>query len=271
MRNRRTGEVIPVWHRLFTLVSRDTGWPVALGAVTRDLREQKRMDAVRERLVDIVGTDLRGAMAGVAVGASAMLKRGELSETDAKAAGRIHQSVERMGRAMGQVLDFMRTHLGGSLVMMRTPIDLDTVVQDVVAAAELEEPDRLVRYVKSGDARGLWDRDRLEELLSTLVRHALRGSPAGRPVDVRLRGEREDVVLEVHRTGAPIPSEVLPQLFDAFRPARPDEAGREPEVLGLFIAREIARAHGGEVDVESNVVEGTLFRVRLPRGPSTAR
>jgi phosphoserine phosphatase RsbU/P len=90
-------------------------------------------------------------------------------------------------------------------------------------------------------------------------------------VDVRLRAEREEVVLEVHRTGAPIPSEVLPQLFDAFRPSRPDEVGREPEVLGLFIAREIARAHGGDVDVESNVVEGTLFRVRLPRGPSTAR
>lgn len=271
LRNRRTGEVIPVRHRLFTLVSRDTGWPVALGAVTRDLREQKRTDAVRERLVDIVGTDLRAAMAGVAIGAASMLQRGELSETDAKAAGRIHQSTERMGRALGQVLDFMRTHLGGALVMMRTPMDLDAVVQDVVAAAELEEPDRLVRYAKSGDARGLWDRGRLEELLSTLVRHALRGSPAGRPVDVRLRAEREEVVLEVHRTGAPIPSEVLPQLFDAFRPSRPDEVGREPEVLGLFIAREIARAHGGDVDVESNVVEGTLFRVRLPRGPSTAR
>ncbi|HVG57953.1 MAG TPA: ATP-binding protein [Hyalangium sp.] len=271
LRNRRTGEVIPVRHRLFTLVSRDTGWPVALGGVTRDLREQKRMDAVRERLVDIVGTDLRAAMAGVAIGAGSMLQRGGLSETDAKAAGRIHQSAERMGRAMGQVLDFMRTHLGGGLVMMRTPMDLDTVVQDAVAAAELEDPDRLVRYVKSGDARGLWDRERLEELLSTLVRHALRGSPAGRPVDVRLRGEREEVVLEVHRTGAPIPSEVLPQLFDAFRPSRADEVGREPEVLGLFIAREIARAHGGDVDVESNVVEGTLFRVRLPRGPSTVR
>jgi signal transduction histidine kinase len=63
----------------------------------------------------------------------------------------------------------------------------------------------------------------------------------------------------------------LPQLFDALRPARPDEANREPEVLGLFVAREIARAHGGDVDVESNVVEGTLFRVRLPRGPSQPR
>jgi PAS domain S-box-containing protein len=272
LRNRRTGEVIPVWHRLFTLVARETGWPVALGAVTRDLRDQKRTDAVRERLVDIMGTDVRSGVAAVAVAASSMLRRGELSEVDAKTTGRIHQSAERLERVMGQVLDFMRTHLGGGLVMMRTAMDLDVVVQDVVAAAELEDPDRLVRYVKGGDAKGLWDRERLEELVSTLVRHALRGSPAGRPVDVRLRAEREEVVvLEVHRTGAPIPSEVLPQLFDAFRPARVDEVTREPEVLGLFIAREIARAHGGDVDVESNVVEGTLFRVRLPRGPSALR
>jgi PAS domain S-box-containing protein len=271
LRNRRTGEVIPVWQRLFMLVARETGWPVALGSLTRDLREQKRTDAVRERLVDIVGSELRAGMAAIAIGASSMLRRGELAEADAKVAGRIQQSAERMERVTGQVLDFMRTHLGGALVMMRTPMDLDAVVQDVVAAAELEDPDRLVRYMKGGDARGLWDRARLEELLSTLVRHALRGSPAGRPVDVRLRAEREEVVLEVHRTGAPIPSEVLPQLFDAFRPIRVDEVSREPEVLGLFIAREIARAHGGDVGVESNVVEGTLFRVRLPRGPSALR
>jgi PAS domain S-box-containing protein len=271
LRNRRTGEVIPVWHRLFTLVDWETGWPVALGAVTRDLREQKRADAVRERLMDILGTDLRAGMAAIAIGASSMLRRGELAEPDAKVAGRINQSAERMGRVMRQVLDFMRTHLDGGLVMMRTPMDLDMVVQDVVATAELEDPDRLVRYVKGGDTKGLWDRERLEELLSTLVRHALRGSPAGRPVDVRLRAEREEVVLEVHRTGPPISSEVLPQLFDAFRASRSDEVNRESEVLGLFIAREIARAHGGDVDVESNVVEGTLFRVRLPRSPSTAR
>lgn len=63
------------------------------------------------------------------------------------------------------------------------------------------------------------------------------------------------------RMGAPIPAEVQPQLFDAFR----------SESLGLFITREIARAHGGDVEVRSSAAEGTTFRVRLPRGPALVR
>ncbi|WP_263451284.1 ATP-binding protein [Hyalangium gracile] len=269
LRDRRTGEAIPVWHQLFTLVARETGRPVGLGSVTRDLREPLRAEAVRERLIDIVSNDLREPLSAIAVAASTLLRRGELSEADTKAAGRIAQSAERMGRLMGQVLDFTRTYLGAGLVLLPTRMDLDVVAQDVVAAAELEHPDRLVRYVKRGDASGLWDRERLVELLSMLLGHALRGSPAERPVDLRLKGEGEEVVVEVSRTGAPIPAEVLPQLFDAFRSSPVDEARREHEGLGLFLAREIARAHGGDVEVRSSAAEGTTFRVRLPRGAAT--
>jgi PAS domain S-box-containing protein len=271
LRNLRTGEGIPVWHQLFTLMARETGRPVALGSVTRDLSEQKRAEAVRERLMDIVGNDLRAPLSAIAVGASTLLRRGTLSEVDTKAAARIAQGAERMGRLMGQVLDFTRTYLGGGLVLLRSRVDLDAVAQDVVAAAELEHPDRLVRYMKRGDARGLWDRERLVEMFSTLVGYALQGSPASRPVDVRIRAEAEEVVVEVHRTGEPIAAEVLPRLFDAFRTMGADEAGREPEGLGLFITREIARAHGGDIDVRSSAAEGTTFRVRLPRGPAAAR
>ncbi len=83
--------------------------------------------------------------------------------------------------------------------------------------------------------------------------------------------EGEDVVVEVSRTGAPIPAEVQPQLLDAFRSTQAGEPRGEPEGLGLFITREIARAHGGDVEVRSSAAEGTTFRVRLPRGPVLVR
>ncbi|MDY7231270.1 ATP-binding protein [Hyalangium rubrum] len=271
LREPRTGAAIPVWHQLFTLVAKETGRPVALGSVIRDLRESQREEEVRERLMDIIGNDLRTPLSAIAVGASTLLRRGALSEVDTKAAVRIAQSAERMGRLVGQVLDFTRAYLGAGLVLLRTRVDLDVVAQDVVAAAELEHPDRLVRYAKRGDSRGLWDRERLSELLSTLVRHALLASPVEKAVDVRLRAEGEEVLLEVHRAGAPIPPEVLPRLFDAFRPPIADDAGHEHEGLGLFSTRAIARAHGGEVEVRSSAAEGTTFRVRLPRGPSAER
>lgn len=269
LHNRRTGEAIPVWHQLFTLVARETGRPVALGSVTRDLREQKRTEGVRERLMELIGNDLRAPLSAIAVAASSLLRRGELSEVDLKAAARIAQSAERMGHMVGQVLDFTRVYLGGGLVLLRSRVDLDALAQDVVATAELEHPDRLVRYVHRGATQGLWDRERLVELLSLLLEHALRASPADRPVDVRVRGEGDEAVLEVQRMGAPLAPEVAQRLFDAFRPPGRDEAGQEPRGLGLFVARAIARAHGGDVEVRSSAAEGTLFRVRLPRGSGT--
>jgi PAS domain S-box-containing protein len=271
LRHRRTGEAIPVRHHLFTLAHRETGRPVALGAVTRDLREQKRAEAVRERLMDIVGNELRAPLSAITMAASTLLRRGTLAEVDTKAAARISQGAERMGRTLGQVLDFTRTYLGAGLVLLRSRVDLDTVTQDVVAAVELEHPDRLVRYVKRGDARGIWDRERLVELLGTLLGYSLRTGPVERPVDVRLLAEGMEVVLEVRREGEPIPPEMLSEMFNPFYYPQPqlvgDEATREHLGLGLFITREITRAHGGHMEVRSTAEEGTLFQVYLPRGP----
>jgi PAS domain S-box-containing protein len=276
LRHRRTGEAIPVRHHLFTLAHRETGRPVALGAVTRDLREQKRAEAVRERLMDIVGNELRAPLSAITMAASTLLRRGTLAEVDTKAAARISQGAERMGRTLGQVLDFTRTYLGAGLVLLRSRVDLDMVTQDVVAAVELEHPDRLVRYVKRGDARGIWDRERLVELLGTLLGYSLRTGPVERPVDVRLLAEGMEVVLEVRREGEPIPAEMLSEMFNPFfYPQSPlvggEEASREHLGLGLFITREITRAHGGHMEVRSTAEEGTLFQVYLPRGPVGVR
>ncbi|EAU67831.1 histidine Kinase [Stigmatella aurantiaca DW4/3-1] len=276
LRHRRTGEAIPVRHHLFTLAHRETGRPVALGAVTRDLREQKRAEAVRERLMDIVGNELRAPLSAITMAASTLLRRGTLAEVDTKAAARISQGAERMGRTLGQVLDFTRTYLGAGLVLLRSRVDLDMVTQDVVAAVELEHPDRLVRYVKRGDARGIWDRERLVELLSTLLGYSLRTGPVDRPVDVRLLAEGMEVVLEVRREGEAIPAEVLSEMFNPFfYPPQAqlvgDEVTREHLGLGLFITREITRAHGGHMEVTSSQQEGTLFQVYLPRGPVGVR
>jgi sigma-B regulation protein RsbU (phosphoserine phosphatase) len=90
----------------------------------------------------------------------------------------------------------------------------------------------------------------------------------GRAVDVRLRLSGGDAVAEVHNAGAPIPASALPDLFDPFTrgpsggPRSGDSLG-----LGLFISREIVRAHGGSLGVRSSATEGTTFAVRLPREP----
>jgi signal transduction histidine kinase len=118
----------------------------------------------------------------------------------------------------------------------------------------------------SGDLRGNWDARRVQQALRNLVVNALRHGAADGPVGVSLRGEDAQVTLEVANSGPPLRPAALSQLFQPLKRVRAqdDREGREGLGLGLYIVREIARAHGGEVDVRSGGEE-TVFTVYLPR------
>jgi signal transduction histidine kinase len=94
------------------------------------------------------------------------------------------------------------------------------------------------------------------------IRH---GKPDG-PIDVRLRAQGDAVCLQIHNDGSPIPADLLPSIFDPFR-RHGISATRNSDGLGLglFIVREMVRAHSGEIGVQSTEAEGTTFSVTLPR------
>jgi signal transduction histidine kinase len=118
---------------------------------------------------------------------------------------------------------------------------------------------------------GLWDPDRLAQVVSNLVQNALTHGCGAGPVEVKLVDDDSAIELEVHNGGGPIPSELLPALFDPFRRGAPTDVPRgEGLGLGLFIANQIVLAHGGTIGVRSSVEEGTSFTVRLPRAPRDA-
>ena len=105
--------------------------------------------------------------------------------------------------------------------------------------------------------------------MSNLIGNALQYRTSG-PVDVSVHDEGADrVVIEVHNFGPAIPEEVQASLFDAFRRESATNGGSQSLGLGLFIAREIVRAHGGSVVVHSPDRGGTTFVVELPRGGPT--
>jgi signal transduction histidine kinase len=97
--------------------------------------------------------------------------------------------------------------------------------------------------------------------MSNAIQH---GAP-DQPVHVRLDGTGDGVLLSVHNAGPPIPANVLPHVFDPFRQGNEPTRSRDGLGLGLFIASEIARAHGGQLRVTSDVEHGTTFELRLPR------
>jgi signal transduction histidine kinase len=104
----------------------------------------------------------------------------------------------------------------------------------------------------------------MAQAVSNLLGNAVQHSPAGSPVHVHVRGERDQVLIDVHNEGT-IPRDRMTTLFEAFGP-NPRRAGSSEGLgLGLFIARAIARAHHGDIEVESAPERGTTFRVALPR------
>jgi PAS domain S-box-containing protein len=234
-------------------------------------RELRRAAEFRERFLGIVSHDLRNPLNAISLSAGALVREEGLSARAQKTAGRIVHSTERMGRMIGELLDFTRGRLGGGIPIARRPGDLRPLCRHVLDELRVARPDREVRLQGEGQFQGEWDGDRLSQLVGNLAKNALDYSPEHTPVTVSLHDEGERVRLEVHNHGEPIPAEILPVIFEPFRRGVKAEDSKPSGLgLGLFIARQIALAHGGTLEVRSARGEGTRFIVSLPRAaPAT--
>jgi PAS domain S-box-containing protein len=273
-RHFQTGEAIPVWWHLFLIHNRQTGVPVAIATVTRDLRAQKAHEAevqkrvdFEQQLIGIVSHDLRNPLNAIALSAGMLVRQEGLDERSAKGVRRILTSAERATRMILDLLDFTQARLAGGIPVEVKPVDLHELVRQVVEELEHTHPERALKLTQEGDTRGVLDPDRMAQVVMNLASNALKYSPPGTPVTVRTRGERDAVVLEVHNRGEPIAPERLPHVFKPLsRGAAKVDVQTRSIGLGLFIVDSIVRAHGGGVTVTSTGAEGTTFTVRLPRG-----
>jgi len=236
--------------------------------------EKTRLDEMgefRELLIGIVGHDLRNPLSTILMGAHLLLISEGLGEKETELARKITRSATRATRLIDQLLDLTRSRLGGGIPIEPKPFDLNEVCLQVIGETELTHTDRPLRVDVRGALTVVWDRDRIYQLLGNLVGNAVQHGEARSPIDLRIDGTESDVVIEVANRGAPIPPATLPFIFDAFRKARSVRAGTHGLGLGLFIAQQIARSHGGAITVTSSLENnGTTFRVRLPRGAAAA-
>ena len=171
---------------------------------------------------------------------------------------------------LDQLMDFTRLWFGVEMPMERKRVDLAALCRE--AAGELEAGNvgrAAVRCRLPPEHIGVCDPVSMARVLSNLLGNALRHGSPERPIELSLREDGAETVLEVHNYGSPIPPEMIPVMFDPFRRAKC--AAHEAIVggaglgLGLYITRGIVAAHGGRIEVRSTAEHGTTFIVRLPR------
>jgi signal transduction histidine kinase len=224
-----------------------------------------------EMFLGVVGHDLRSPLSAIQTSAHLLLRRAG-TEAVAAPAARIHTSAERMGRMIEQLLDFTRLRIGRGIELARTRVDLGDICCTVIEELESGEGPGDVRLSAAGDLTGLWDGDRVSQLVSNLVGNAIQHSEEGTKVSVRLDGRKPDVVvLEVRNAGA-LPAWLLPVVFEPFHGGHTRLQKKSSGLgLGLFITQQIALAHGGRIDVVSSETSDTSFTVELPRAIAAPR
>jgi signal transduction histidine kinase len=192
------------------------------------------------------------------------MRRRGLPPAQQQLAQRIETSAARMGNMISDILDLTRARLSGGIPLNLAPVNLPTVCRQVVEELTAAHPGRGILLETEGEGEGIWDPERLAQVVSNLVGNALEHGDLKGSVYVRCVAEPERQVLEITNPGSPIPSHQLATLFDPFRQGR-GRSGRSRGLgLGLFIVRELVEAHGGQVSVRSTE-EGTTFSVHLPR------
>jgi signal transduction histidine kinase len=223
----------------------------------------RRAVEMEEQLAGIVGHDLRTPLAAITMSAAVLLRRGGLGEDQRRTLARIGASAARMARIIRDLLDFTRVRSEGAIPIHASAADLVQLAERAVAELAAAHPGSEIRLEAPEGALVEADPDRIGQVISNLVGNALQHGPRGGPVSVTVVPDGDAVALRVHNRGPAIAADLLPELFEPFRRGHVGGEGGSLG-LGLFIVREVVRAHGGTVEVASSEEEGTTFTVRLP-------
>ena len=226
------------------------------------LHDERETAALREQFIAVLGHDLRNPLAAISSGAT-LLRRMPLGERAGVIAALIHDSAQRMAGIIDNVLDFARGRLGGGITLERTIDDqLEPMLCQVIAELQASVPAHVIEVSFDLKEPVRVDRQRLGQLFSNLLGNALTHGIEGKPVRVSARSGNGSFELSVSNASTPIPPEALENVFQPFfrGSIRPSQQGLG---LGLYIASEIAKAHGGKIDVDSTPAE-TRFTFRMP-------
>src|SRR5690349_1850548 len=229
-----------------------------------DLSDERKTSELREQFIGVLGHDLRNPLASVDAGLR-MLQRNSDSGTSPEIIQGIQKSVIRMTGLVDNIMDFARGRLGGGLTIKRdAERPLTPVLEQVIAELRAAWPDVAIEAAIDVEEPVDCDRGKLGQLFSNLLGNAITYGDRGQPIRVFAQTANGMLELAVVNYGEPISEKAMEKLFEPY--TRGDRPSQQGLGLGLYIASQIAKAHGGTLTATSTPHE-TRFVFAMPERP----
>jgi signal transduction histidine kinase len=240
----------------------------SFNAMAARLRE---LDQMKEQFYATVSHELRSPLSSAREAAQLLREgaHGPLTAKQERLVRIIHGSTDRLLHLVNDILDLSRVG-AGLLPLDLKPLELDQAAGRAIDELRIQAEERKVALARQrgpGDFSMVGDENRLVQVLVNLIANAIRFTPEGGQVIVRLVDAGAELEAHVEDTGAGIPADQLPVIFERYRQAH---TGRGGTGLGLSIVQAMVAAHGGRVTVESQEGKGSRFSIILPRKPPAA-
>jgi signal transduction histidine kinase/FixJ family two-component response regulator len=226
----------------------------------RLLRRATSATRMRDEMIAVVSHDLRNPLSAI-IWSTRLLLRTLPQEAHEKLQ-RIDRSAEHMRALINDLLDMTRIE-GGQLRLELQTVTSKSLVEDALEPLRsLASAKQIELVVDAADAQVRCDPTRLRQVFGNLVGNAVKFTPAGGHIRVRTEGRPRSVVFSVADDGPGIPSAQLPHVFERYWQAA--ETATQGAGLGLFIAKGIVEAHGGDIHVDSIPGTGSTFSFTIP-------
>ncbi|KWU52526.1 PAS domain-containing sensor histidine kinase [Pseudomonas palleroniana] len=263
-RDKYERELLNARHLAEALLQEKTAAEVALQQAQAELHEayaiSQRRALFAEQMVAIVSHDLKNPLTAIRM-ASDFLSRGERTAREQQLLGHISQSSERAQRMIADLLDFTQARVGQGITIKTAPLDLHAVIRHAVDELRVAFPKATLEHRAEGQGNACLDADRVQQIIGNLVANSVAYGDLQQPITITSRLSDGGCEVAVHNHGAAIPKALLAGLFEPMTRGTDQGSDVRSVGLGLYIVRELAKVHGGDVAVSSAAAEGTTFTV----------
>ena len=241
----------------------------AAAEATRLKKQSEDRALFAEQMIGIVSHDLRNPLSAIRLGMQ-LLDRQGVTPQQRETLVRVNRAADRAHQLIKDLLDFTSARIGSGIAVILKSSNLHDVVADTVEELTLAFPDRRIAHLREGTGSCELDANRIAQALANLVSNAVSYGHIDTDITVTSAMTPKGWYVEVHNWGHPIAGAAMEMLFMPMVRGVTEDSGNRNVGLGLFIVNEIAKAHGGVIEVTSTAALGTAFRLAFNDMPRDA-